>query len=89
MDEIERIISFFEPFGGVDLIVKNPQILNYDLDYQLKPRIGVLTELSGGDEDSTGKVLDKFPNILSYSVEHVEKHIEFLRSFADLDDQQR
>lgn len=75
MEKIERIISFFKPFGVVDLIVKYPKIINHDLDYQLKPRIRVLTELSGGDEDSIGKVLNKFPNILSYSVEHVEKHI--------------
>ncbi|XP_058786688.1 transcription termination factor MTERF8, chloroplastic-like [Vicia villosa] len=88
MEEIERVISFLKPFGGVDLIVKNPAILNYDLDNQLKPRIRVLTELSGGDDDSVGKVLNRFPIILNYTVEHVEEHIEFLKSFAELDDQQ-
>ncbi|KAL5075440.1 hypothetical protein RYX36_014424 [Vicia faba] len=88
MEEIERVISFLKPFGGVDLIVKHPAILNYDFDCQLKPRIRFLTELSGGDEDSVGKVLNMFPIILNYRVEHVEEHIEFFRSFADLDDQQ-
>ncbi|XP_004502758.1 transcription termination factor MTERF8, chloroplastic [Cicer arietinum] len=88
MDEIDRIIGFLEPFGGIALIVKYPPILNYDLDYQLIPRIRVLTELSGGDECGTGKVLNRFPIILNYSVEHIEEHIQFLRSFADFDDQQ-
>ncbi|CAI8584780.1 unnamed protein product [Vicia faba] len=88
MEEIERVISFLKPFGGVDLIVKHPAILNHDFDCKLKPRIRVFTELSGGDEDSVGKVLNKFPVILNLRVEHVETHIEFLRSFAELDDQQ-
>ncbi|CAI8598796.1 unnamed protein product [Vicia faba] len=55
---------------------------------RLKPRIRVLTELSGGDEKSVGKVLNKFPIILNYRAEHIEEHIEFLRSFVELDDQQ-
>ncbi|XP_058757157.1 transcription termination factor MTERF8, chloroplastic-like [Vicia villosa] len=88
MEEIERVISFLKPFGGVDLIVKRPSTLNYDLDSQLKPRIRVLTELSGGDEDSVGKVLNKYPKILNFRAERLEEHIEFLRSFAELDDQQ-
>jgi hypothetical protein len=88
IDEIERIIDFLEPFGGVDLIVKHPAILNYCLDNKLIPRIRVLTELSGGDEDGIRKVLNRFPLILNYSVEHVEEHLQFLRSFADLDDEQ-
>lgn len=88
IDEIERIIDFLTPFGGIHLIVKHPVILNCDLHNQLIPRIRVLTELSGGDEDSIGKVLNRFPIILNYSVEHLEEHIKFLRCFADLDDQQ-
>jgi hypothetical protein len=88
IDEIERIIDFLEPFGGVDLIVKHPAILNYCLDNKLIPRIRVLTVLSGGDEDGIRKVLNRFPLILNYSVEHVEEHLQFLRSFADLDDEQ-
>lgn len=88
MDEIDRIIAFLEPFGGAGLIVRHPAILNYDLDHQLVPRIKFLAELSGGDVDATGKVLHKFPIILNYSVEHVEGHVQFLRSFAELDDQQ-
>ncbi|KAL5075276.1 hypothetical protein RYX36_014260 [Vicia faba] len=88
MEELERVISFLKPFGGVDLIVRYPAILNYDFDCQLKPRIRVLTELSGGDEKSVGKVLNKFPIILNYRAEHIEEHIEFLRSFVELDDQQ-
>ena len=88
MDEIERILDFLEPFDGIHLIAKNPVILNCDLHNQLIPRIRVLTVLSGGDEDSVAKVLNRFPLILNYSAEHLEEHIKFLRCFADLDDQQ-
>ncbi|CAJ2667360.1 unnamed protein product [Trifolium pratense] len=88
INEIERIINFLEPFGGVNLIVKNPAILNHCLDSKLIPRISVLTKLSGGDEDGIRIVLNRFPFILNYTVEHVEEHLQFLRSFADLDDEQ-
>ncbi|KAJ7959431.1 Transcription termination factor like [Quillaja saponaria] len=86
VEEIDRTIAFLDPFGGVSLIVRRPNILNYDLNNQLIPRIGFLTELSGGDEEATGTVLRKLPAIVSYSVEHLEGHVELLRSFAGLDD---
>ncbi|KAK7317077.1 hypothetical protein RJT34_01005 [Clitoria ternatea] len=86
IDEIDRTIAFLERFGGVSLILKRPVILNYDLDNQLVPRISVLIELSGGDEDGIGRLLLRFPAFLNYSVEHVEGHVEFLRSFAELDE---
>ncbi|XP_061364065.1 transcription termination factor MTERF8, chloroplastic-like [Gastrolobium bilobum] len=88
MDEIDRIITFLEPFGGISLIIRWPAILNYDLDNQLIPKIKVLTQLNGGDVRDVGKVLHKFPAILSYSVKHVEQHVELLKSFANLDDQE-
>ncbi|KAK3404171.1 hypothetical protein EUGRSUZ_K00030 [Eucalyptus grandis] len=47
-----------------------------------------LLELGGGDEDATGAVLHKLPTFLNYRVEHLESHVEFLRSFAGLDDQE-
>ncbi|KAF5442650.1 hypothetical protein F2P56_035289 [Juglans regia] len=86
VEEIDRSIAFLGRFGGIDLIVKRPVILNYDLDSELIPRVRFLVELSGGDKDATGNVLRKFPMILSYSVKHMEGHIEFLRSFAGLND---
>ncbi|KAK2995907.1 hypothetical protein RJ640_028315, partial [Escallonia rubra] len=46
-EEIERTITFLSRFGGVDLILRRPAILNYDLDNQLIPRIGLFLELSG------------------------------------------
>ncbi|XP_058786684.1 transcription termination factor MTERF8, chloroplastic-like [Vicia villosa] len=64
MEEIERLISFLKPFGGVDLILKHPAILNDDLDNKLKLRFMVLTELGGVDEDSVGKVVTALPMIL-------------------------
>ncbi|KAF7830794.1 transcription termination factor MTERF8, chloroplastic [Senna tora] len=88
VDEINRTIDFLNPFGGINLIVRRPAIFNYDLDNQLIPRTKFLIELSGGDEDGTGKVLRKLPAILSYRVEHVEGHVEFLKSFAGLNEQE-
>ncbi|KAL6972168.1 Transcription termination factor mterf8, chloroplastic [Sarracenia purpurea var. burkii] len=88
VEEIERTIAFLNRFGGVNLIVRRPAILNYDLDSQLIPRIGFLTELSGGDEDGTGTVLHKLPAILAYTAEHLKDHVEFFRSFAGLTDQE-
>lgn len=88
LDEIGKMLSFLEPFGGVSLILKRPAILNFDLDNQLIPRVEVLRKISGGDEDGVSKVLYKFPTILSYSGEHVMGHARFLRDFAGLEDSQ-
>ncbi|XP_052184643.1 transcription termination factor MTERF8, chloroplastic [Diospyros lotus] len=87
-EEIERTITFLSRFGGVNLILHRPAILNYDLDNQLIPRIGFLTELSGGDEEATGTVLRKLPAVLAYTAEHLKDHVEFFRSFAGLTDQE-
>ncbi|PQM38516.1 transcription termination factor MTERF8 chloroplastic [Prunus yedoensis var. nudiflora] len=88
VEEIERTITFLSRFGGIDLIVRRPTLLNYDLDTQLVPRVGFLTELSGGDEDATGTLLGKLPAILSYTVDHTKGHVELLRSLAGLTDEQ-
>lgn len=88
VEEIERTIAFLSRFGGIDLIVRRPTLLNYDLDTQLVPRVGFLTELSGGDEDATGTLLGKLPAILSYTVDHTKGHVELLRSLAGLTDEQ-
>ncbi|XP_048137947.1 transcription termination factor MTERF8, chloroplastic-like [Rhodamnia argentea] len=87
-EEIERLVHFLSRYGGVELIVRHPPILNFDMDGQLIPRVEFLLELSGGDEDATWAVLRKLPTFLKYRVEHVESHVEFLRSFAGLDDQE-
>ncbi|KAI6705678.1 hypothetical protein NL676_008640 [Syzygium grande] len=71
-------------FGGVDLIERHSPILNFDMDGQLIPRVQFLLELSGGDDDATGTVMRKLPAILKYLVEHLESHVEFLRSFTGL-----
>ncbi|TKY74016.1 Mitochodrial transcription termination factor-related [Spatholobus suberectus] len=88
VDEINRTIAFLEPFGGIALILKRPAILNHDLEAQLVPRVNVLMELSDGDEDGVRRVLLRFPMFLNYSVEHVEGHVGFLRSFVGFDDGQ-
>ena len=38
------------------------------------------------DVDATGTVLRKLPAILSYSLEHMEGHVEFIRSYVGLSD---
>ncbi|XVE64491.1 hypothetical protein DITRI_Ditri07aG0104900 [Diplodiscus trichospermus] len=86
LEEIERIITFLKPYHGIEIIVRRPAVLNYDLDSQLIPKIQFLEELSGGNADATGTVLRKLPAILSYSLEHMEGHVEFLRSYAGLGD---
>ncbi|KAL3651259.1 hypothetical protein CASFOL_004261 [Castilleja foliolosa] len=83
-EEIERMLAFLQRFGGVDLILRRPAVLNYDLETQLIPRIGFLFELSGGDEKSTAVVLRKFPFIMAYTIDHLNDHVEFLKSYAGL-----
>ncbi|KAK3404092.1 hypothetical protein EUGRSUZ_K00434 [Eucalyptus grandis] len=77
-EEIERLLNFLSRYGGVDLIVRHPPILNFDMD----------TQFDSENEDATGAVLRKLPTFLKYRVEHLESHVEFLRSCAGLDDQE-
>ncbi|XP_038709828.1 transcription termination factor MTERF8, chloroplastic [Tripterygium wilfordii] len=88
LQEIDRTIGFLDRFGGVDIILRRPVVLNYNLDTQLIPRIGFLTRLSEGDDGAAGIVLRKLPAILSYSLEHMESHAELLRSFGGLSNEQ-
>ncbi|CAK9141580.1 unnamed protein product [Ilex paraguariensis] len=88
VDEIERMISYLNQFGGLNLIIRRPAFLAYDLDKQLIPRIGFLLQLSGGDKDATATVLRKLPFVLAYSVEHLEDHVNFLRSHVGLIDEE-
>lgn len=87
-EEIDRTFTFLSRFGGIDLIVKRPKLLNYDLESQLIPRVGFLMKLGRGDEDAIGTVLTKLPAVLNYSAEHMKNHAEFLRSFAGLNDEE-
>ncbi|KAJ6969553.1 hypothetical protein NC653_034170 [Populus alba x Populus x berolinensis] len=73
IEEIEKTVTYLSRFGGVDIIVRRPMILNFDLDTQLIPRVELLKEISGGDEDATGIVLHKLPAILSYNFFCVSK----------------
>lgn len=84
LDDFNRMLGFLGRFGGVDLILRRPAVLNYDLEAQLMPRIGFLLELSGGDEAATGTVLRKLPFVLAYTVDHLKNHVEFLNSYAGL-----
>ncbi|KAF8035423.1 hypothetical protein BT93_C1451 [Corymbia citriodora subsp. variegata] len=86
--EIERLLNFLSRYGEVDLIVRHPPILKFDMDSQLIPRVEYLLKLSGGDEDVTGAVLCKLPTFLKYCVEHLKSHVELVRSYAGLDDQE-
>lgn len=84
LEEMERMLAFLHRFGGVDLILRRPAVLNYDLETQLIPRIGFLLELSGGNEAATTTILHKFPFVLAYTVDHLKDHVEFLNSYAGL-----
>ncbi|XVE58270.1 hypothetical protein DITRI_Ditri04bG0157000 [Diplodiscus trichospermus] len=86
IEEIERTITFLKPYHDIEIIVRRPAILNYDLDSQLIPKIQFLEVLSGGDVDATGTVLRKLPAIWSYNLEHMEDHVEFIRSYVGLND---
>ncbi|KAL8142100.1 hypothetical protein V2J09_015132 [Rumex salicifolius] len=83
-EQIEMTITFLNRYGGPEILVRRPIILNYDLDTQLIPRIGFLKWLSNGDEEATGAVIRKLPASLSYSEEHMDAQVEFMRSFAGL-----
>lgn len=85
-EDIQRMVSFLNRFGGVDLILRRPAILNFDLDSQLVPRIEFLLNLSGGDEVATTTVLLKLPFILAYTVDHYANHVDFFQSVAGLTD---
>nr|AAM65747.1 unknown [Arabidopsis thaliana] len=88
VEDIERLISFLEPFGGIGIIARRPVILNSDLDSQLIPRVDFIRNLSGENDFATGTVLRRLPAILSYSVEHMNGQVEFLKSFAGLTSEQ-
>ncbi|KAF5800545.1 putative transcription regulator mTERF family [Helianthus annuus] len=88
LQDIQKMLSFVKGFGGVDLILGRPAILNCDLDSQLVPRIEFLLDLSGGDELATTTVLLKLPFILAYSVDHYTSHVDFFRSYAGLTDEE-
>ncbi|XP_047957468.1 transcription termination factor MTERF8, chloroplastic [Salvia hispanica] len=84
LQEFERMLAFLQRFGGPELVLRRPAILNYDLDAQLIPRVGFILELSGGDEAATSTVLHKFPFVLAYTVDHLKDHVQFLNSYAEL-----
>ncbi|KAE8678248.1 putative Subtilase family protein [Hibiscus syriacus] len=88
VEEFERTINFLKPYHGIEIIVRRPSVLNYDLDSQLIPKIQFLEKLSGGDTNATGTVLRKLPAILSYSLEHMEGHVDFKRLYVGLSDQE-
>ncbi|XP_073045084.1 transcription termination factor MTERF8, chloroplastic-like [Primulina eburnea] len=88
LEEMERMLMYLQHFNGVHLIVRRPAVLNFDLNTQLIPRIGFLLDLSGGNESATAMVLYKFPFVLSYTVDHVKEHVEFLNSYAGLSNEE-
>ena len=53
----------------------------------LRHQVGLLKRCEG-DEDATGNVLRKFLVILGYTVKHTKGHVEFLRSFVGLTNQE-
>uniref|UniRef100_A0A7C9AC39 Uncharacterized protein n=1 Tax=Opuntia streptacantha TaxID=393608 RepID=A0A7C9AC39_OPUST len=88
VQEIESVLTFLSRYEAVGIIAKRPSLLNYDLNTQLVPRVGVLQKLSGGDEDGVGQVLNRLPAILTYASEHLQSQVEGLRKYAGLSDQE-
>ncbi|KAK9724909.1 hypothetical protein RND81_05G107600 [Saponaria officinalis] len=86
VEEIQRMLTYLSRFDAVGIIAKRPSILHCDLDSQLIPRIGFLQRLSGGNTVGVGEALNRLPAIVSYSVEHLQSHVEFFRSFVGLTD---
>ncbi|KAJ0968752.1 hypothetical protein J5N97_021629 [Dioscorea zingiberensis] len=85
--EIKETLVFLDRFGGPDLILRRPALLNLDLHEQLIPRAEFLTEIAGGDEDAAGLLIRKLPALLLYSVEHFVSHMDFWRSSGLSDDE--
>uniref|UniRef100_A0A7N0TIC4 Uncharacterized protein n=1 Tax=Kalanchoe fedtschenkoi TaxID=63787 RepID=A0A7N0TIC4_KALFE len=85
-EEIDSTFTYLKPYGGADIIVKCPLILNYEFGTQLLPRINFWKDLSGGDVDATGAMFRKLPAILKYSLDHGQDHVRCLRSTAGLTD---
>ncbi|KAK1262176.1 hypothetical protein QJS04_geneDACA021833 [Acorus gramineus] len=86
VEDVERVMSFLDRFGGPELVIRRPALLNLDLESQLEPRTEYLTALAGGDEKGTEALLRKLPSVLAYTVEHYESHVEFWRSYVGLRD---
>ncbi|KAL6003953.1 hypothetical protein ACLOJK_004499 [Asimina triloba] len=80
IDEIQRTIVFLNQFSS-DLIIRHPRLLNHDLDDRLIPRLAVLSQL-GGEEEQIKLLVRRFPHILCYTVKHLEMHIQFWRSIG-------
>ncbi|KAL6003949.1 hypothetical protein ACLOJK_004495 [Asimina triloba] len=80
IEKTEKIIIFLNQLSS-NLVIRRPMLLNLDLDDQLIPRADFLSKLSGED-DCTSILVQKFPTILSYTVEHLEMHVEFFRSIG-------
>ncbi|XP_074281585.1 transcription termination factor MTERF8, chloroplastic-like [Silene latifolia] len=81
-EEMKRMLTFLSRYNAVGIIAKRPSILHYDLDTQLVPRIGFLQRLSEGNTDGVGEALNRLPAIVTYSVEHLQNHVEFFRSYG-------
>lgn len=82
IEGLEQMIVFLKSYGWPELIVRRPSLLNLDLENQLIPRVEYLAELGGGDREATGLMINKWPAILSCTVEHFRSHVEFWRSIG-------
>ncbi|XP_058084833.1 transcription termination factor MTERF8, chloroplastic [Magnolia sinica] len=85
IEKTERTVIFLNCYSS-NLVIRRPMLLNLDLNRQLIPRAGFFTELSG-DKKTTEILVQKFPVILSYTVEHLQMHMEFWRSIGLRDEE--
>lgn len=82
IEGLEKMIVFLKGYGWPEVIVRRPLLLNLDLENQLIPRVEYLAELGGGNKEATGFMINKWPALLSYTVEHLQSHLEFWRSIG-------
>lgn len=87
IEGLEEMIDFLKGYGWPELIIRRPLLLNLDLKSQLIPRVEYLAELGGGNREATGLLINKWPVILSYTVDHFKSHLEFWRSIGLTDEE--
>ncbi|XP_038974569.1 transcription termination factor MTERF8, chloroplastic-like [Phoenix dactylifera] len=87
IEGLEAMIAFLKGYGWPELITRRPLLLNLDLESQLIPRVEYLADLGGGNREATGFLINKWPVILSYTVDHFQSHLEFWRSIGLTDEE--
>eukprot|EP01018_Ginkgo_biloba_P034356 Gb_06120 [translate_table: standard] len=83
VEDLNDVLIFLKDFDEekefCGIILRHPALLLLNVGRDLKPRVEFFENLLKG-EDVLKKLLRLFPGILAYTVEHMEKHVEYLKS---------